>query len=124
MFMGYERVMGLHVTDDIGYQQYRDAIQPILAACGGSFDCDFRIAEVLKTKTAENINRVFTIEFPNQKTMEAFFTDTDYLAVKSCYFDYSVTSRTIIATNNNPAEQSFHAVALFKKSRKTPGFLL
>ncbi|TVV42835.1 DUF1330 domain-containing protein [Thalassolituus sp. C2-1] len=102
--MGYERVMGLHVTDDVGYQQYRDAMLPILTAYGGSFGYDFRIAEVLKTKTANHINRVFTIEFPDQKTMEAFFADPEYLAIKSRHLDHSVASRTIIAMYNNATE--------------------
>ena len=47
--MAFERVMGLHVIDDDEYQRYRDAMEPILNAIGGSFGYDFKIAEVLRS---------------------------------------------------------------------------
>ena len=47
--MAFERLVGLQVIDEAGYQAYRDAMTPLLHACGGSFGYDFRIAEVLKS---------------------------------------------------------------------------
>tara|TARA_B110000503_G_C7127087_1_gene405143 strand:+ start:1261 stop:1566 length:306 start_codon:yes stop_codon:yes gene_type:complete len=95
--MAYERVMGLDVIDDQMYQQYRDAMGPILKSFGGSFGFDFRVSEVLLSKTEGHINRLFTIAFPSQKHMEEFFSNADYLAVKAMYFDKSVKSKTIIS---------------------------
>ena len=73
--MTFERVMGLHVIDDGEYQKYREGMQPILKSFGGSFGYDFKIAEVLLSKTEDEINRVFTIEFPSKQVMEEFFSN-------------------------------------------------
>ncbi|KGJ93636.1 DUF1330 domain-containing protein [Colwellia psychrerythraea] len=95
--MAYERIMGLDVIDEQEYQQYREAMMPILKSFGGSFGFDFKVSEVLLSKTSDNINRVFTITFPSQKQMESFFSYPDYLDVKNMYFDRSVKSNTIIS---------------------------
>ena len=97
--MAYERVMGLHVTDNEEYQRYRDAMIPILHSYGGSFGYDFRIAEVLKSKSSNKINRVFTIEFPSQDIMDEFFSNAAYLKVKEQYFVNSVESVTSISVS-------------------------
>ena len=95
--MAYERLMGLDVIDDQVYQQYRDAMAPILKSFGGSFGFDFRVSEVLLSKTEAHINRIFTISFPSQTRMEEFFSSADYVTVKEKYFDQSVRSKTIIS---------------------------
>jgi uncharacterized protein (DUF1330 family) len=89
--------MGLHVTDDEEYQKYREGMLPILGSFGGSFGFDFKISEVLKSKTENPINRVFTIDFPSKEVMEAFFSDSSYIEVKNRYFQTSVGSVTIIS---------------------------
>jgi len=95
--MAYEIVMGLDVIDDQEYQKYREAMTPILKSFGGSFGFDFIVSKVLLSNTADNINRVFTIAFPNQKQMDEFFSNPDYLVVKEKYFDKSVKSKTTIS---------------------------
>ncbi|MFK7845644.1 MAG: DUF1330 domain-containing protein [Rhodothermales bacterium] len=95
--MSFERIMGLDVTDDEEYQRYREAMIPILESFGGSFGFDFKIAEVLKSKTDASINRVFTIDFPSKEVMDAFFSDPGYLEVKNQYFKSSVKSATVIS---------------------------
>ena len=45
----------------------------LLPLYGGSFGYDFKIAEVLKSKSSNKINKVFTIEFPSREVMNAFF---------------------------------------------------
>jgi uncharacterized protein (DUF1330 family) len=95
--MSFERIMGLEVTDDEVYQQYRDNIIPILETFGGSFGFDFKVSDVLKSKTDEHINRVFTIDFPSREIMENFFSDPTYLEVKSKYFQHSVKSVNTIS---------------------------
>lgn len=99
--MAYERIMGLDVIDDQEYQKYREAMTPILKSFGGSFGYDFKVSEVLLTKTADNINRVFTISFPNPKKMDDFFSNPDYLVVKEKYFNQSVQSITTISLHDS-----------------------
>tara|TARA_R110000744_G_scaffold380524_1_gene501727 strand:+ start:4118 stop:4405 length:288 start_codon:yes stop_codon:yes gene_type:complete len=89
--------MGLEVTNDGEYQKYRESMIPILHSFGGSFGFDFKVNEVLKSKTSEPINRVFTIDFPNKEIMDNFFNDPEYLAVKAQYFQSSVKSVTTIS---------------------------
>jgi uncharacterized protein (DUF1330 family) len=95
--MPYGRVMGLNIRDNEAYSLYRNTMTPILKSFGGSFGYDFKIAEVLKTKTKNKINRVFTIEFPNESAMDKFFNDPAYIEVKNKYFDASVDAKTVIA---------------------------
>jgi uncharacterized protein (DUF1330 family) len=95
--MTFERIMGICVTNDDEYTQYRAGMMPILRSFGGSFGFDFKVSEVLLSKTTNDINRVFTIEFPDEQTMDAFFSDPDYLVVQQKHFTHSVSSKTIIA---------------------------
>ena len=95
--MSFERIMGLEVINDEVYQQYREHMMPILHTFGGSFGYDFTVNKVLKSKTEEVINRVFTIDFPSKEIMDKFFTDPTYLAVKDKYFQHSVKSVTTIS---------------------------
>lgn len=96
--MPYGRVMGLNIYNDEIYTLYRKEMTPILKSFGGNFGYDFKIAEVLKSKTKNKINRVFTIEFPSETMMEKFFNDPAYIVLKNKYFDASVDNRTVIAT--------------------------
>lgn len=95
--MVFERLVGLHVVDDVAYQAYRDAMTPILHSYGGGFGYDFKIAAVLKSKTEAPINRVFTIFCPDQATMTAFFADERYLEIRKRHFEGAVTDVTVIA---------------------------
>ena len=97
--MTFERVMGLHVSDDEEYQRYRDGMMPILHSFGGSFGFDFKVSEVLLSKTEDDINRVFTIEFPSKEIMDEFFSNPEYLAIKQRHFVNSVKSKTEISTH-------------------------
>lgn len=95
--MSFERVMGIEVIDNEVYQQYRENMMPILHSFGGSFGFDFKVNEVLKSKTDEAINRVFTLEFSSKEVMDEFFSNPDYLVVKEKYFLKSVRAVTIIS---------------------------
>ena len=95
--MSFERVMGINVTDDAEYQKYREGMLPILASFGGSFGFDFKVSEVLISKTKDDINRVFTIEFPSKNRMEEFFSNPEYIEVQKKYFNSSVSSKTVIS---------------------------
>ncbi|WP_199609876.1 DUF1330 domain-containing protein [Flocculibacter collagenilyticus] len=96
--MAYEMLVGLQVKDNEIYQQYRDAMMPILQSFGGSFGVDFKVAEVLKPAEGSKINRVFTINFPDKQAMDAFFSNPEYLQAKERFFEKSVAETTIIAS--------------------------
>ena len=98
--MTFERIMGLHVIDDGAYRRYREAMEPILNEVGGSFGYDFKVAEVLRSKTDAPINRVFTIEFPNRQAMEAFFSRPDYLAIRDRHLQRAIDSKTVISMHD------------------------
>jgi uncharacterized protein (DUF1330 family) len=93
--MTYETMVGLTVTDDALYQQYREAMAPLLAAHGGGFRYDFTIAKVLKSASEHPINRVFAISFGSKAQMDAFFAHPDYQAIKARFFQRSVAGTTI-----------------------------
>jgi len=95
--MTFERIMGIHVTDDEEYRKYREGMLPILHSFGGSFGFDFKISKVLLSKTDDKINRVFTIDFPSKEIMDSFFSDPEYLSVQKKHFTKSVSSKTIIS---------------------------
>lgn len=101
--MAFERIMGIDVTDEAEYQRYREGMLPILHQFGGDFGFDFRVSEVLKSKTDAKINRVFTIEFPSREVMENFFADPAYLVVQKRHFANSVASKTIISLHEKTA---------------------
>ena len=96
--MAIEMIVGLNVVDDKAYQSYRDEMTPILKTYGGGFGYDFKVSEVLKSTTEAQINRVFTIYFSNEDSMNSFFSNDDYLKIKQRHFEKSVTDTTIIAT--------------------------
>lgn len=98
----FDVLVGLYVTDDAMYHRYREAMMPILRAHGGSFRYDFRIGEVLKSETDNRINRLFVISFPDAKTKESFFSNTEYKVARAEFFDPSVESVTPIAEYVRP----------------------
>ena len=59
--MSFEMLVGLEVIDDNAYNNYRQEMTPLLEQCGGGFNYDFKVSELLKSQVSENINRVFTI---------------------------------------------------------------
>ncbi len=89
-----EILVGLDVSDDEAYADYRAGMGPILRSFGGGFGYDFKIAQVLKSESEIEINRLFTIRFPDRSAMDAFFSDPDYL---ERFFEPSVNGTVIIA---------------------------
>jgi uncharacterized protein (DUF1330 family) len=96
--MSYDMLVGLNVLDDQMYQEYRGAMKPILAAYGGGFSYDFKVSKVLLSEASGEINRVFTINFPDNEKMEGFFSNREYIKVKDTYFEGSVGSTIIISS--------------------------
>ncbi|MBD1581388.1 DUF1330 domain-containing protein [Pseudoalteromonas sp. S16_S37] len=94
----YEMLVGLEVYDGGIYEQYRAAMKPLLAQYEGGFGYDFAVSEVLRSEVDVAINRVFTIYFANKAKADGFFSNNDYLAIKSQYFESSVRNTVIIAS--------------------------
>ncbi|MBL8992299.1 MAG: DUF1330 domain-containing protein [Spirochaetia bacterium] len=95
--MAFESWMGLEVTDDVGYNAYREGMKPILEKYGGGFRYDFRIAETLRSDSSKPINRVFAIYFESKASRENFFSDPEYKKVREKYFTPSVNAVTTMA---------------------------
>jgi uncharacterized protein (DUF1330 family) len=93
--MTHELMVGLHVTDDAVYAEYRAAMTPLLEGHGGGFRYDFTIAKTLKSASPHPINRVFAIWFADKARMAAFFANPDYLAIRERFFTRSVAGTTI-----------------------------
>jgi len=96
--MSYEMLVGLNVLNDLTYNDYREAMKPILFDYEGRFGYDFVISDVLISEIHADINRLFTINFASKEKMKSFFSDPHYLAVKEKYFVESVGSTTIISS--------------------------
>jgi uncharacterized protein (DUF1330 family) len=88
--MEIERLVGVDVVDEAQYQAYRDGMRPILEQYGGRFTVDVRVSEVLLAPDEGSFNRLFTIRFPSEDAMNAFFSDPAYVAVRDEFFVPSV----------------------------------
>ena len=93
----FEILVGLQVSNEAIYAEYRAHMLPLLAAHGGSFIVDVRVSEVLKSPESKAINRLFTVRFPSIEQHDAFFAHPDYKAVRAKYFEPSVAATSRIA---------------------------
>ena len=100
----HEILVGLHVTDEESYTNYRAAMTPLLEAAGGEFRYDFTIDKMLKGSATPPINRLFVISFPDEVTKESFFGDPRYVAAKQEHFESAVEMVDIIATYERAVE--------------------
>ncbi|MFA5668114.1 MAG: DUF1330 domain-containing protein [Balneolaceae bacterium] len=98
--MPYERLVALHITDEVMYAKYRKAMKPILATYGGYFTSDFKVSEVLLADADKSINRIFSISFPDRLAMETFFSNPEYKLIRNKYFEGSVANSYVLATYN------------------------
>ena len=95
--MTHELLVGLDVADPAGYQQYRDAMRPLLHAAGGGFRYDFEIARTLRSEATHAINRLFLIHFPDRAAKDAFFANPDYRTIRARFYEPAVRARTVLA---------------------------
>jgi uncharacterized protein (DUF1330 family) len=95
--MTHENLVALDIADPSLYQQYRDAMRPLLEAAGGGFRYDFEISRTLRAEATHPIQRVFAIYFRDRAAKEAFFADPAYLAIRARFFAPAVRAVTVIA---------------------------
>lgn len=84
--MAVEILVGVQVTDEVRYEEYRHYMVPILLRFGGRFMIDVKLKSVLKPVAARSINRMFSIRFPSEHALAGFFSDPEYVAVKERVF--------------------------------------
>ena len=92
-----DRFVGVQVADEATYQLYRQHMLPILERYGGRFIVDVRVSEVLKSPRAEPFNRLFTIRFPDEAALNAFFSCDEYQRVRERFFEPSVAATAALA---------------------------
>jgi len=85
-------VIALEVHDHEIYERYRAGMRPILEEYAGRFDWDIRGGEVLSSPDAVPANRFFALSFAERDQRVAFFADPRYKAVRSEFFDASVSA--------------------------------
>ena len=90
------KIIGLHVRNGDLYRRYRDGMTPLLNRQGGTFGYDFVVSEVLRSEARAQINRVFTMSFPDALVADRFFKDPEYLAVRKEFFEPAVGDVTVI----------------------------
>jgi uncharacterized protein (DUF1330 family) len=95
--MPFEMLVGLNVTDQKIYAQYRAEIASLLDSAGAGFRHDFEIARTLKTDASHEINRVFVLRFPDRAARDRFFADPRYLEIRSRLFAKSVDAGGALA---------------------------
>lgn len=100
--VAHELLVAMHVVDDDGYQAYRDAMKPILAAHGGGFGFDFDTTAERTGALSHPVTRVFGIHFPSPDARDQFFGDPAYAAVKAAHYERSVDAFTVLAEYDVP----------------------
>lgn len=95
--MTHETLVALEIIDPVSYQQYRDAMTPLLHSMGGGFRYDWEVARTLRSEAQHPINRLFAIFFPDRATKERFFADPTYLQARERFFVPAVRNVTIVA---------------------------
>lgn len=93
----FEHSVGLFVSDEAVYQQYRDGISSLLKEHEGFFRYDFKVSDTLINESDTPINRVFVLAFPSEERSNAFFSHDDYDKVRAEFFDASVAHVTLIS---------------------------
>ena len=95
--MSHEIVVGLVVTNQDSYAQYRNEMRPLLEEAGGAFRYDFEVARGLHGEGAADVNRLFVIRFPNESSKDRFFADPRYIEIRRRLFDPAVKARVLIS---------------------------
>src|SRR5689334_23316373 len=95
--MSFEMIVGLFVTDQEKYAQYRAEMTPLLEAAGGGFRYDFEVSRTLKAEAGDEINRLFLIHFPDRGARDRFFKDSQYVEIRARLFEKAVGGRVTIA---------------------------
>lgn len=107
----YVRLMALEVRDGESYARYRSEMAPILASCGGRFDHDFAVSEVLTSSAGERVNRVFVMSFPARAAADRFFQDLAYREIRARLFEPAVASAAQLAEFDGGASNRHTAQA-------------
>jgi len=79
-------MFALQINDPQGYQLYREGIAPVMEELGVTVLEEYEVSRVIKTQSNEKtLNRVAIFQFPSEAIKTQFFSNTQYLAVKSLF---------------------------------------
>lgn len=98
--MRFFRLVGAEISDQQGYQEYRDRMVVLLQAIGGKFEYDFHTVSSQMSGNGQNYNRIFVLSFPSEEVMKSYFSNEEYVSIKRKYFDNAVADIASIASWN------------------------
>lgn len=96
--MRFNRLVGAEIADQKGYQDYRDRMVVLLEKIGGSFEYDFHTVATHMATKGQNYNRLFVLSFPDENSANQYFSSPEYQAIRTEFFDDSVTEIKPLAT--------------------------
>lgn len=79
-------IFALKVTDSSVYQNYRDAISPIMDRLNVKVLKEYQISDVLHSQDEDDqVSRLAVFGFPNESSKLQFFNDPIYLEAKTLF---------------------------------------
>ena len=85
------RLVSLDIEDANTYDEYRRRMAPLLERHGGHFVLDVEGGIARIHPAPFDPGRVLLIAFPSEGDARAFFSDPEYTAVRSQWFDRAVS---------------------------------
>ena len=90
-------VLGLSVTNQEMYQEYREKLDPVLKEVGAKVILDVEVGNVRINPTETNFNRLIFIKFNNAESMKLLNEHPTYLSLKNSLFVPSVKQTVPLA---------------------------
>lgn len=96
--MRFYRLVGAQISDQQGYQDYRDRMRVLLDKVEGTFEYDYHTVATQMATKGQHYNRLFVLSFPNEEVSKQYFASPEYQAIREAFFDASVADIQILAT--------------------------
>lgn len=96
--MRFYRLVGAHISDQKGYQAYRESMVLLLKKLDGVFEYDYHTVATQMSAQGKHYNRLFVLSFPNEEVSKQYFADPQYQEIRKKYFDAAVADIEILAT--------------------------
>lgn len=93
----FEMTVVLEVADSELYAQYRQEVQPLMAASGACFRFDFEVAKTIHNEAGGKLNRIFIGQFPDRATRDRFFADPVYREIKKRLLEPAVRRFLVVS---------------------------
>ena len=96
--MRFYRLVGAEISNQKGYQDYRDRMVVLLEEIGGVFEYDYHAVSTQMSTHGKHYNRLFVLSFPSEAVAKAYFESEGYQAIRTEFFDESVKDIKPLAT--------------------------